>query len=127
MYEYDSFFTLSVMGQVGLTVLSIGLGILLVGLVRWMVQDRPMALRLVSAVLALWLFIWLSPQIYYLYYMLLFDGLVFKSVLSSPPSLAKLFEVLFLRSDSTLSNHGKTLLGWILIISSLVRRTPRNR
>ena len=127
MYEYDSFFTLSVMGQVGLTVLSIGLGILLVGLVRWMVQDRPMALRLVSAVLALWLFVWLSPQIYYLYYMLLFDGLVFKSVLSSPPSLAELFEILFLRSDSTLSNHGKTLLGWILIISSLVRRTPRNR
>ena len=75
MYAEDSFHTLSLLGQIGLVALSLFLACLLV-LASWrLALRRRAAIRIALALCLLYLFVWLSPQVYYLYYLTLFDGL----------------------------------------------------
>lgn len=116
MYPDDSFFTLSVGGQIGLAALSASLTVFTLFLFWRIAGGRPVAVRLGLALVFFFLFVWLSPQVYYLYYLILFDGLPFQSVLKAPPGPGALLDLLTFQDRATLSAHSKGALGWILIL-----------
>lgn len=126
MYANDSFFTLSLPGQFGLLLLSTFLTIIIfVGF--WKLTKRcNIFFKLGLSVSILWLFVWLSPQIYYSYYLFLFDDLEFKNITKRPPTAADIVSLMTFSNRVDFSNHGKGLLGWGLIFLSLVR-TSRKR
>ena len=115
MYNEDSFFTLSIPGQIGLVVLSRGLMLLCLWLAHVLGRGRRRALRLWLAFIIFWAFLWLSPQAYYAYYMTLFDGLPLQNVIKSPPGLSTIVSLLTFTDAPNLSNHGKGVLGWVLL------------
>lgn len=124
VYDGDSFFTLSLMGRVGL----IALSALLTAVTIWLSwrlagrigRRRRLVTRVLIALAALYLFTWLSPQIYYGYYLMIFDGLPLQVVVGPPPSPATVAQHLTFQSNATLSDHGKGALGWLLIAASLI-------
>ena len=85
MYAGDSFFTLSPLGQVGLIGLSLCLSGLVLFALHLLCRDRAWTARLAIALLGVWAFEWLSPQVYYVYYMALFD-LPLQVVVQTPPT-----------------------------------------
>lgn len=128
MYEGDSFFTLSVWGQVGLTVLSLVLAAVMIVGVLWGVRGRPRVIGIPAALVAFWLFVWLSPQVYYQYYRLIFDGLPAQWVVWPPRWPAEAFDLLLFQGPANLSAHGQGVLGWAMIAcATLGRRRFRNR
>jgi hypothetical protein len=114
-YTEDSFHTLTGMEQLGLVgltlVLSIGL-LALGGRLRGVVW----------AFILFWGFVWLSPQVYYLYYQVIFDGLPWQIVVKTPPGPGRILNLLTFQGAGTLSDHGKGVLGWGLIGMALWRR-----
>jgi len=124
-YTEDSFFTLSVSGQMGLLVISATLAAFWLWLVwRWSVS-RPFWQRMLIAIVAFALFDWLTPQIYYFYYMLLIDSLPLQVVIKLPPSPLEMLRLLTFGERSNLSFHSRGLLGWALIaIAALRHRYP---
>ncbi len=107
--EQDSFFTLSPMGSAGLALLSLAFFALLfwvLGLKSKYMSDRfegtadmQRAMSIMLDVALGWLFYLLlhrlSPQLYYLYYMTLFDGLPLKWVISADDELLRLGATIF--------------------------------
>jgi len=123
MYADDSFHTLTRPEQFGLIVLSATLAaVLLVASWRTMTKRRAITRAAIAACL-FYLFVWLSPQAYYAYYLILFDGLIWQNVIKPPPPLWSILEILTFQGPVTLSAHFKGLLGWALTILALV--TPR--
>ena len=116
MYDGDSFFTLGTGGQIGLVIVTIVLSILMIALThRVAVMIRWKVWAVVSALTLFWLFVWLSPQAYYLYYLLIIPDLPFQLVVSWPPPAGEsLVDLILFRGDSTLSNHGKGALFWVM-------------
>ncbi|MCK0168793.1 hypothetical protein MWU52_14635 [Jannaschia sp. S6380] len=118
-YADDSFFTLTASGQVGLAVLSLGLACLM-GLAALRLHRVLWALALFGA------FVWLSPQVYYLYYVAIIDGLPWQIVVGRPPGPGTLLRLLTFTGDANLSDHGKGVLGWAMIAlaagSAVMRR-----
>ena len=122
MYQGDSFFTLSTGGQIGLAVLSGMLVFLAIGAVR--LCRRKVAARAAAPAIGLvlwWLFLWLSPQVYYLYYQLIFEDLPWQVVIGWPPGAVRLIELLTFQGNVTLSDHGVGALGWAMILAGLPR------
>jgi len=115
MYARDSFFTLGPWEQVGLLGVSAGLSVVTLWL-AWLLMRRPkLPVRVVIALVILWDFVWVSPQIYYLYYQTIIPGLPWQVVLDRPPSVPDLLVILGFAGEPTLSEHGKGVLGWALI------------
>ncbi len=123
MYADDSFFTLSVPGQIGLVLLSALLTSAFVFGFWTLTRRRNVLFRLAAAVMTLWLFVWLSPQVYYTYYLVLFDSLEFKNVIKSPPTASDMISLMTFSDRANFSNHGKGILGWGLVIASVFRPT----
>lgn len=121
MYREDSFHTLTLEGQAGLLILSMVLGGLLIWAARRTTRRRFLAIRLGGAVLVFWAFLWLSPQIYYLYYMILIDGLPLQNVIKSPPGVTEMASLLTFTDCATLSNRGKGVLGWAMMVCNFYR------
>lgn len=119
LYAQDSFFTLTLPGQIGLGVLSTVLAIGLVTMTWQITCRRKLMLRLLAALALFWLFVWLSPQVYYGYYMLLFDGLPVQRVIRTPPSLFDLAKLLGFVGGNDLSGHGLGVLGWVILLTAL--------
>ncbi|WP_179381229.1 hypothetical protein [Jannaschia marina] len=119
-YPDDSFHTLTGGEQIGLLIVTLLLsaaGIaLVVGIAR-----RGRRIGLPAALLLFWAFVWLSPQVYYLYYQAIFDGLPWQIVVKHPPGPVDVVRLLTFRAEPTLSDHGKGLLGWALIGTALWR------
>ena len=122
MYEGDSFFTLSTAGQVGLILLSVTLAAAafrlssaLILLWRWHETLGRYSGAVIAAVAVFWLFAWLSPQVYYTYYLFLIDGLEWKSVIGSPPGPLQFFELMTFRGIDSMAAHALGALGWVLI------------
>ena len=135
MYAEDSFFTLSLAGRVGLVALSTGLAAALFALARLsfrLVDGVPPVKRLLArfgiSTGLFWAFVWLSPQVYYLYYQVIFDGLPWQIVIHNPPSLGTLIDLLAFIADKALSDHAKGVLGWCLGLYALLgaRATARS-
>ncbi len=122
MYAGDTFFHLSPVGQIGLGLLSVFLAsIYILGFIK--ISTRfAMIVKVPLAIVLLWFFIWLSPQIYYLYYRMIFDTLPLQWVIQTPPSILSLLEIIFFFGDSTLSAHSKGILFWLMIGACIIRR-----
>lgn len=125
MYESDSFLTLTMIERIGLVCVTLALT--LVGLLAFAKFSRKynLAIRLLAAVAVLYLFIWLSPQVYYLYYLQIFDFLEFKNVIHMPPNPLKILSLLSFTESGRLSHHGQGVLGWMLIALSFWKRNMK--
>ena len=112
MCEGDSFFLLSAAGRVGLAGLS---ALLAVAAGAAVLAFKTPVGRIASGLLVFWLFLWLTPQVYYLYYQIILDDLPWQIILGPPPSPDALLDQLLFRGPATLSNHAKGVLGWALL------------
>lgn len=117
MYQGDSFFTLTGWGQVGLAFLSVVLAVGMLSLCLWLAKGRA---RVVIALVLFWLFVWLSPQVYYAYYRIIIEGLPQQWVIGWP-RCGEAFGYLTFTGPGTLSAHGQGLLGWLMILLALFR------
>lgn len=120
MYEGDSFFTLTPAARAGLAVLSLGLSALTMLLFVRMTRRALWLVRLALAPVFFWIFIWLSPQVYYLYYVTLFDHLPLQNVVQFPPGPLEIAQLLSFAGKFSLSRHSAGLLGWGLIVLAVV-------
>ncbi|MDB2407995.1 hypothetical protein N9W17_05715 [Jannaschia sp.] len=120
MYDQDSLFTLTPLEIAGVLAISLAMWLACAWLVR---RGRSRAVRLALAVGAFAGFAWLSPQVYYLYYMIVFEGLPWQIVLDEPPSPLRLLRLLSFTAEATLSRHGQGVLGWSLLAVAFVSRS----
>ena len=128
MYDQDSFFDLSPLGQVGLACLSLTMFVLAFAIVRLALRHRPVWMRIVGSLAVLWLFVWLSPQVYYMYYRVLLVDLPLQWVIKVPKGLLHLAELLTFQGRQNLAAHGQGIMGWLLIAAPflpLTRKEPR--
>ena len=117
MYAGDSFYGLLAAGQGGLVVLSSLLALAAVaGVLALFRLLKSLGLRMIAALAVFWVFLWLSPQIYYFFYQLLLDDLPWQIVIGWPPSPAALIDLLSFSGPATLAGHAKGVLGWTLFI-----------
>jgi hypothetical protein len=126
MYEGDTFFNLTILGRSGLVALSITLFVVTMTAFYVIAKRISLVTRIVTAMVFLWAFIWLSPQIYYLYYIFLFEGLPLQNVIHQPPNAQEILSIMTFTSDAWLSAHAKAVLGWAMILLSfwLARKPP---
>lgn len=126
MYRQDSFFDLTGWGQVGLAALSLGLFVLMVGLARRLRRRWPLWARVLGGLALFWLFVWLSPQVYYSYYRMIIPDLPLQWVIWPPREPFRPLQMLVFSYRPTLSAHGQGILGWaILLAAALPRRQAR--
>ena len=119
MYTEDSFFSLTQLGQLGLAALSLVLFVLTV-MAMWRLARRVSVFVAIPVALVLfWAFSWLSPQIYYFYYMTQFEGLPWQSVIHPPVGPVEIAKLLFFQGEARLSEHSRGVLGWALIASAI--------
>jgi hypothetical protein len=103
MYEEDSFFTLGLLEAAGVLVVSalLTLGMLVVA--RRLYRGGRTGRRLLWAAALFWVFLWLSPQVYYVYY-------------GWPPGAETVLRRLAFAGPATLAAHGQGVLGWALVV-----------
>ena len=117
MYAEDSFFGLSAAGQGGLVVVSTLLTLAAIACVLALFRvSKSLGLRMIAALSVFWVFLWLSPQIYYFYYQIILDDLPWQIVIGGPPNPTALIKLLLFSGPTTLADHAKGVLGWTLFI-----------
>ena len=79
----------------------------------------PWWARLGLAFALFWLFLWLSPQFYYTYYRMVIPGLPAQIVIQDPPSLRLFAETLTFTHRTTLADHARGFVGWVLLAATL--------
>jgi hypothetical protein len=121
MYADDSFNTLTTIQQIGLTTVSVLLCVVCIFFCYQLIKNKSLLIRLLISIGVFFLFVWLSPQVYYTYYLMIFDDLPFQIVIKQPPSPWALIQLLTFQSKVSLSDHSKAILGWVLIIMALVK------
>ncbi|MEL6750836.1 MAG: hypothetical protein AAFO70_02000 [Pseudomonadota bacterium] len=114
-YEGDSFFTLTLPGQVGLAFLSLCLAAGWLWATWRLTRGHYAWVRLGIAAVAFALFDWLSPQIYYTYYMALL-GVPAQIIIGPPPLPDELGRLLTFSVRANLSFHSRGFLGWALLL-----------
>lgn len=124
MYSQDSFFDLSGWGQVGLAVISLTIFALMVLAARRLFRRFPIWVRFAGALLLFCLFVWASPQIYYMYYRMIIPDLPLQWVIWPLRDPFKPLEMLFFSYRNNLSAHGQGILGWATILAAVL---PRKR
>lgn len=122
MYNADSFFTLTVPGQIGLAILSGALALGMLAVTRLLVKRCRVWLRVAIAIALFLAFNWLSPQVYYTYYRLILPGLPLQWVIGPMPSLIDAGNLLLFSAGENLSAHGRGILGWAMLITAIWRR-----
>lgn len=122
MFEGDDYLVLVVGGDAALAALSGVLVFAAVALVR--VARRYVTLPAAVPALGLvswWAFLWLTPQLYYLLYMALVDGLEFRWVIGWPPGPRRLVELLTFQAEASRADPGLGLLGWVMCLAAVPR------
>lgn len=122
MYDQDSFFDLSLWERVGLVCISITLAVLFILAARVFLRRLPVWARIAGALTFLWVFVWVSPQIYYTYYRMIIPDLPLQWVIWPPPGPVEALRMLIFQGPQNLSAHSQGLLGWALIIAAVFRR-----
>ena len=91
--------------------------------------SKSLGLRMIAALSVFWVFLWLSPQIYYFYYQIILDDLPWQIVIGGPPNPTALIKLLLFSGPTTLADHAKGVLGWTLFILGplATARTVRER
>lgn len=123
-YAEDSFFTLGQGGRIGLVLLSAVLMILCALLVWVSVKGLGRMWRLAIALGTFWGFIWLSPQIYYAYYWMIFEDLPVQLVIRAPPGIGEISRLVSFTGRASLAHHGQGVFAWLLMLVALSRRRP---
>ncbi|MEM7508520.1 MAG: hypothetical protein AAF415_17455 [Pseudomonadota bacterium] len=127
LYQADSLFTLSPLAQAGVLAISALLSVLMLLVMRWA------ALRLgwwalICLPLAFWAFDWISPQIYYLYYLTVFEGLSWQIVVGwPPPGWREVAAIVTFLGPENLSAHGRGALFWAMLVFMLWLLIRRRR
>ena len=121
MYRQDSFFDLSGWGQIGLLCLSTALFVLIFIIARMLLSRRPLWISICGAMILYWLFVWLSPQVYYMYYRLIIPDLPLQWVIWPPKSPLLAMKFMFFQGPHNLSAHSQGLFGWILLASPFLK------
>jgi len=116
MYQDDSFFTLGLLEAAGVLVVSALLALGLLVVARRMYRGGRPGRRLLWAAALFWVFLWLSPQVYYVYYQLIFHGLPVQIVIGWPPGAETVLRRLVFAGPATLAAHGQGVLGWALVV-----------
>lgn len=125
IYDSDSFFDLSLLERIGLLALSLAMAAALIWLARWMRRTLPRPLWIPLSIALFWAFVWLSPQAYYSYYMLIIPDLPLQSVIKSPPGPDTLAALASFTGERTLSAHSKGVLFWALVAATLLPAKTR--
>ncbi len=120
MYRDDSFFTLGLLEAAGLLVVTALLVLGVLALARRL-RRGGLGRRVVAAAGLFWVFLWLSPQVYYAYYQLIFEGLPVQIVIGWPPGVETVLRRLAFAGPATLAAHGQGVLGWVLVVGAVRR------
>jgi len=115
MYNQDSFFDLTPWGQVGLVCISATLFAIVFFSTRALLRNRPVWMKIGGALILFWLFVWMSPQVYYMYYRMIIPDLPLQWVIWPPESPLTALRYLVFQGPQNLSAHSQGLLGWSLI------------
>ena len=115
MYGDDSFYTLNLIARLGLLAVSAALTLMLVLIACVCMRRQRGPVRVAIATLLFSIFVWVSPQIYYEYYQLIFNGLPRQWVIVSLPAFNDLLGLITFMGPQTLSAHTLGALFWILI------------
>lgn len=128
MYDADSLYTLTSWGQIGLAIVSLLFAAIALGFTRLLVLRRPLVIRIPVWLVAFITFVWASPQGYYIYYRMIFDGLPAQSVIKAPPPPEEILGLLTFTGPVSLSTHSIGVLGWLMFVVAMwpQRRKCRN-
>ena len=107
MYQQDSFFDLSLWERVGLLCISATLAVLFLLATRALLRERPVWLRVAGALILFWIFVWVSPQIYYTYYRMIIPDLPLQWVIWPPPWPGKAVLMMIFSGPQNLSAHSQ--------------------
>ena len=83
-------------------------------------------MRLAIAFVVIWAFEWLSPQVYYLYYIFLFD-LPLQLVVQTPPTPGDVVRLLTFTAGFDLSHHGRGALSWLILLACVAPHRQSQR
>ncbi len=72
-----------------------------------------------------WLFLWLNPQVYYLFYWLALAGLPMQLVIAAPPPLNEVLGLLMIDFTADLPPIAQGLLGWTLALQAVWQATRK--
>ena len=122
MYQQDSFFDLTLWGQVGLVCISLTLFALMVIASGLLLRNLPIWARVLGALVLFAFFVWASPQVYYMYYRVLIPDLPLQWVVKLPPEPFKAPQMLIFQYRNNLSAHGQGVLGWGMLLAPFVFR-----
>lgn len=122
MFEGDSYLILISGGEVALAALSGLLVFLAVASVRVTRRyvNLPAAVPALGIV-SFWVFVWVTPQIYYLLYMALLDGLGFQWIIGWPPGPQRLIGLLTFQAQATDVDMPLGVLGWVMFLVAIPR------
>ena len=126
MYNQDSFFGLSKWGQIGLVCISTVLFIFMIFVTYKLLHRRTLWVRIIGALVLFWLFVWMSPQIYYTYYRTIIPDLPLQWVIWPPDSPLVAIRYLLFTGPQNLSAHSQGLLGWLLMAVTFLK-LPKSR
>ena len=118
MYRDDSFFTLGLLEAAGLLVVTALLVLGVLALARRL-RRGGLGRRLVAVAGLFWGFLWLSPQVYYAYYQLIFEGLPVQIVIGWPPGAETVLRRLMFAGPATLAAHAQGVMGWVLAVGAV--------
>ncbi len=140
-YEGDSFYTLGAterFGLIGLTIVLSGTLLILGTCKSHFLYNSSYSctfskvipspkisiplLDLIASFVLIYLFIWLSPQAYYSYYLIIFNDLPLQIVIKEGPGFNELGNLILMTDQSTLSQNGQGLLGRSLLLQVILYR-----
>ena len=130
VYADDTFFHLSLVGQVGLVLISLLLAAITLAGTWALTRRRGLVTRVLASLGVVVVFEWLAPQIHYLWYLVVIDGLPLQWVVPLYPQPAAAWQVLGFQLPESLSAHSRAALGWLVIATALAApwiRQPRSR
>ena len=116
LYSGDTFFHLSPAGQYGLAAIALLLAGLSVAVMLWISKRLSLWGKLVTAIAVFWWFEWLSPQVFYVYYWMIMDGLPMQLVVNLPPSPQKLLAIMSFTGPATISAHSRGILFLVMLL-----------
>ncbi|MFK7941780.1 MAG: hypothetical protein AB8B85_02520 [Paracoccaceae bacterium] len=115
MYAEDTFFHLSPMGRIGLVVISGAMAALCLWGVWILTRRIGLPARVLAGLGAFCVFEWLAPQIHYLWYIQVIDGLPLQWVIGAWPDPSAVWRIMGFQEASSLSTHGRAAMGWTLL------------
>ena len=122
MYGSDSFHALTLTQQIGLAALSAAVFALIIGLTRLIVTGWPAVVRMMLALVLLWLFMWVAPQLYHSFYALVLENVPQEWVVEGPPPLGRTLRVITFTGPADAFHHAMGALGLLMVLTALGRK-----